>query len=194
MSSVTRYTIADLEDIPTPWDDTRYGLIDGELHVSPQSHLMHQAVTGSIILALHRWDTENRVGFPIRAPGVIFSPEDSVAPDVVWISRQRLATGADDNGHIRTAPELMVEVLSPGTTHQQRDRVAKLRLYSREGVDEYWIVDWESQTVEVYRRSGAELVRCETLANGDYLTSPLSLGFSFPVHDLWSTFPQPKSA
>lgn len=60
-------------------------------------------------------------------------------------------------------------------------REKKLALYLRRGVDEYWIVDRESATVEVYRRSNAALALVATLKPDDTLTSPLPPGFALPV-------------
>ena len=43
--------------------------------------------------------------------------------------------------------ELVVEVLSPDGANERRDREVKLKLYSRRGVLEYWIVDWRTQQI-----------------------------------------------
>lgn len=51
---------------------------------------------------------------------------------------------------IKGAPELVVEIGSPGT--RKRDETVKKRLYERFGVDEYWVIDLELDTIEVYRR------------------------------------------
>ena len=80
-----------------------------------------------------------------------------------WISNERLATGLDESGHLTNAPELIVEVLSPGTQNEQRDREVKLKLYTERGVQEYWILDWRVQQVEVYRRQNAILKLVATL-------------------------------
>ena len=101
------------------------------------------------------------------------------------MSRDRLAAIQDDAGHLRAAPELVVEVLSAGASNARRDRGLKLTLYSRRGVREYWIVDWRQQTVEVYRREQATLRLVATLGNEDTLTSPLLPDFSTPVAGLW---------
>jgi Uma2 family endonuclease len=111
-----------------------------------------------------------------------------VIPDVVWISRERLLALQDEAGHLRGAPELVVEVLSPGAANERRDREVKLALYARRGVDEYWIVNWRMRTVQVYRRDGAALRPVATLQGQDTLTSPLLPGFSCPVSRLWPPF------
>jgi Uma2 family endonuclease len=78
-----------------------------------------------------------------------------------------------------------VEVLSPGARNERRDRDLKLKLYSRQGVQEYWIADWLLRTIQVYRRQEAELRLVATLRGDDVLTSPLLPGFSCPLPSLW---------
>jgi len=110
----------------------------------------------------------------------------NVVPDVVWISHERLAALMDEAGHLTGAPELAVEVLSPGVENERRDREAKLKLYGSRGIREYWIVDWRLQQVEVYRRDQAMLRLVSTLFAEDVLTSPLLPGFACPVARLFT--------
>ena len=184
MSTTRRYTSADLERLPDV-EGTRYEIIDGELHVSKQPSWEHQYACSETITALQNWSHQSELGLTLVAPGVIFAEDDDVAPDVVWVSRERLAAFRDATGHLRGAPELVVEVLSPGAANERRDREAKLRLYSRQGVDEYWIVDWRTRTVEQFRREHAALRLVATLTSRDALTSPLLPGFACPVSTLW---------
>ncbi|MBR8833530.1 MAG: Uma2 family endonuclease [Stigonema ocellatum SAG 48.90 = DSM 106950] len=72
-------------------------------------------------------------------------------------------------------------LLSPGKKNERRDREAKLKLYSVQGVHEYWIVSLLEQKVEVYRRSQGILRLTLTLYRQDELTSPLLPGFSCVV-------------
>ena len=104
---------------------------------------------------------------------------------MIWISHTRRATALGPDGHLHAAPELVVEILSPGTTNERRDREAKLKLYSRRGVLEYWIVDWRTQQVEAYRREELALRLVATLYTTDTLTSPLLPGFSCEVVTLF---------
>ena len=171
-----RWTIADV-DLLTADEWKRYEIIDGELFVTRAPHSKHQITIGRICRALQNWSDEAGNGEAIPTPGVIFSEADSVIPDVVWISRDRLTVLLDEAGHITGAPELIVEILSPGTTNERRDRVAKLKLYSTQGVQEYWIADYRSQQVEVYRRDNAQLKLVTTLLATDEITSPLLSSF-----------------
>ncbi|MBI1761601.1 MAG: Uma2 family endonuclease [Acidobacteria bacterium] len=127
----------------------------------------------------------------VLAPGVIFSIYDAVAPDVVWVSAERLPQILGENGKLNDAPDLVVEVISPGWQNETRDRDTKLKLYSRRGVREYWIVDWQKKRVEVFRRQRTRLTQIATLLNEDALTSPLLPGFACPVASLFMPTPSP---
>jgi Uma2 family endonuclease len=84
---------------------------------------------------------------------------------------------------------LIVEVLSPGSANEKRDREAKLKLYSRRGVHEYWIADWRRRQIEVFRREDTQLKLNATLAESDTLTTPLLSGFTCPVASLFAGIP-----
>jgi Uma2 family endonuclease len=155
MTVQRRYTSADLDNLPDI-EGIRYEIVDGELLVSKQPSWHHQTACGEVFASLRDWSRTTRLGRAAEAPGMVFSDDtsDDVIPDVVWISSGRLARALDAAGHLTVGPELVVEVLSPGSTNERRDRETKLGLYSRRGVDEYWIVDWRQHRVEVFRRGG----------------------------------------
>ncbi|BAY77778.1 hypothetical protein NIES25_42470 [Nostoc linckia NIES-25] len=119
------------------------------------------------------------------APGIIFSDADNVIPDVVWASHERLKLLLDEAGHLTGAPELVVEVLSPGEKNEKRDKETKLKLYSVQGVQEYWICDCIQKKVEIYRREQAVLKLVSTLFHQDELTSSLLPGFNCLVSKLF---------
>jgi Uma2 family endonuclease len=188
MTSTLRWTSADLELLPD--DGKRREIIDGELYVSKQPGLYHQEVCGAVYTELRRWSREHDKGRAVLAPGVIFAEDDDVAPDVVWISSARLNAVLGAGGHLHGPPELVVEVLSPGTPNKRRDREAKLKLYSRRGVSEYWIADWEARSVEVYRQENGELHLAATLSGNDSLDTPLLEGFAVEVSELFEGVPK----
>src|SRR5438874_6915621 len=120
MSTVPRYTTTDLEGFPSI-DGVRYEIIDGDLYVSKPPDWHHQHAGGEIYRVLQDWSQETGAGLAILAPGIIFASDDNVAPDLVWIARDRLAGLFDEAGHLRAAPTLVVEILSPGAENERRD-------------------------------------------------------------------------
>jgi Uma2 family endonuclease len=183
-TSSVRWTTADLELFAGDRTN-RYEIIDGELFVTRAPHWKHQAICINVGTVLKLWSDETGLGEAVVTPGIIFSDSDNVIPDVVWASNKRLDLLLDDAGHLTGAPELVVEVLSLGDKHEKRDRETKLKLYSVQGVQEYWIVDRREEKVEVYRRENAVLKLAATLFSQDELTSPLLPGFNCLVGKLF---------
>ncbi len=188
MATALGMTIHDLEGFPTPLDDQRYELIDGELYVSTQPHWRHQSGAANVISLLWSWNRQSGAGMVIDAPGVIFANDTAVAPDVVWVSAERLDAVLGEDGKLHAAPDLIVELLSPGAENERRDRETKLSLYSRQGVREYWIVDWQRRALQVYRRREARLELVATLLADDVLQSPLLPGFAVQIGDLFAPY------
>ena len=179
-----RWTSAELEFLPE--NGNRYEIIEGELVVTRAPHWKHQKVTNNVCVELTNWSRQTQLGEAVQVPGLIFTDADNVIPDVVWVSYERLAEILDEYGHLRGAPELVVEVLSPGEENEKRDRLSKLKLYSVQGVREYWIFDRLQQKVEVYRRENGILKLAMTLFKEDNLSSLLLPGFSGSVAALFA--------
>jgi Uma2 family endonuclease len=180
-SETVKFTIYDLEILASQNVEKRYEIIDGELFMTRAPHWNHQRAIDNLICDLTIWSRVSGTGEARTTPGIIFSEYDSVIPDVIWISHERLNVLLDEDGHLTGAPELIVEVLSPGTRNVERDKEIKLKLYSVRGVEEYWIVNYILKKVEVYRREQAQLKLVTTLQENDIVTSPLLPGFSCQV-------------
>ncbi|MEW6212997.1 MAG: Uma2 family endonuclease [Acidobacteriota bacterium] len=173
-------TIVDLEAMPE--DGNRYELIEGELFVSRAPSLDHQRIVRNLLIVFGDYLRQNPVGESFPGPGVLFSIFSGVIPDVVFISNERIeeiATGT----HITGAPDLVVEILSPGVENERRDRKAKLQLYRTYRVKEYWIVDPRRKTIDVYRSHRLRL--SAKLSRRDEITTPLLPGFRSPVRDIF---------
>ncbi len=181
----SRFTSRDLERLPAV-EGIRYEIVDGNLYVSKQPHWHHQYASDEAIWALRVWDKQTGLGTVLSVPGLVFTEDNDVVPDVVWISRARLAAVADAAGHLTAAQELVVEVLSPGRENERRDREVKRALYARQGVEEYWIIDWLRRAVDVYRRIENDLALVETLTGEAVLTAPLLPDFALPIAGLWA--------
>ena len=174
-----RWESADLNLLPE--NNNHYEIIDGELYVTRAPHNKHQKTCGRFFTALDIWSQATNLGEAEIGAGLIFGDNDDVIPDVIWMSNEKYTALIDDTGHFRGAPELVIEVLSSGTENEKRDRQLKLKLYSSQGVLEYWIADWRAKQIQVYRRENGILKLAVTLFVTDILTSPLLPEFSCPL-------------
>jgi Uma2 family endonuclease len=182
-----RWTSADLELFP---DDPRlrYEIIDGALYVSKAPHWHHQLVADRISRALGNWNDAATLDEVASGPGIILD-DDNLIPDLVWISQARLVQALGPDGKLHALPELVVEILSPGKQDIQRDRESKPIVYARQGVQEYWIVDWVARTFEIYQLQVTMFVLTTTFHLGDTLTSPLLPGFALPLAQVFAGLP-----
>ena len=114
----------------------------------------------------------------------VFSFHDVVEPDLVFVGPDQndILTAQDIQG----TPALLIEILSPST--RTRDQDIKHRLYERNGVREYWLVDLDLNAVTVYRRSAGDAfppVAHLTAERHDTLETPLVPGWSVPLARLF---------
>jgi len=169
-----------------PDDGNRYELLEGEIYVSRAPGLTHQRVIGNIYLALRLYLETTPIGEVLSTPGVIFDQFNGVIPDLVFISNElkdRIGTGEK----ITEAPELMIEIVSPGKENAERDRLVKRRVYAKHGVKEYWVADPEARTLEIYRLKHRSLALVATLAGKDEITTPLLPGFACTVNQIFNS-------
>ncbi len=142
------YTVEDYKSL-TESSDQRYELIDGNLYMTPSPSIRHQAVLTNIFLLLASHVRASGSGRVLVAPlDVVLGRGEQrsvVQPDLLYISKDRASLLADD---IVGAPDLVIEILSPSTA--RRDAVLKKSLYARSGVREFWIVDVDVETVDVF--------------------------------------------
>src|SRR5205814_650650 len=119
-------TIADWEALPE--DGNRYELIEGELFVSRALSLKHQRIVSNLDYIFRRYLDQHPIGEIIPRPGVILSEFSGVIPDLIFMSNARRAE-IDKGDRLAGAPELIIEILSPGPENERRDRQVKRQLY-----------------------------------------------------------------
>jgi Uma2 family endonuclease len=182
MSISTKFTYEDLKLIPP--DRNRYEIVDGELFVSPAPRPLHQRITGNIFAVLRQHVRQHRLGEVFVAPvDVVLATGTVLEPDVLFVSRSRLHSIGQDN--LSGPPDLVAEVISEST--KRLDREVKLKQYALYGVSEYWLVDPEGKSVEVFRLKDEGYHQVERLGFGDTLTSPLLSGLQLAVASLWES-------
>ncbi|MFW6193025.1 MAG: Uma2 family endonuclease [Gemmatimonadota bacterium] len=151
---LSQITWQDVQQMPD--DGVRREAIGGDLYASPVPPVRHQEICVDLMVALDRIVTTGGHGTLLPGPiGVEFpATREGVQPDIVFVHQARVGIIGED--WIRGAPDLVVEIVSPST--EERDRGVKLRLYWRQGVPEYWIVDPEAEEVEIWGFRGEQPV------------------------------------
>ena len=149
--ALSQITWHDVQQMPD--DGHRREAIGGELHVTAAPSSRHQEISATLAASLYEILVRQGHGRLFHAPGVEFpGTGEGVQPDLAFVSQTRSEVVEAD--WIRGAPDLVIEILSPST--EERDRGLKLKLYRRQGVPEYWIVDPETEVVEVWDLHGEE--------------------------------------
>lgn len=162
-------------------EDKRYELVEGELIMVPAPNTEHQRIIGNLYLQLRQFVEERKIGEVFIAPyDVVLSRYDVVQPDLIFVSEKKLNIITEQN--IQGVPDLVIEILSPD---QNRDRIIKKKLYAKYGIKEYWIVDPESQTVEVMELDKKGYQTVATFSKEDKLTSTTFPGFSLPLKEIF---------
>jgi len=179
------WTYSDL--VALPEDQLRHELIDGEHFVTPSPNTGHQEISKRLFRALDAHVERHQAGEVLYAPfDVKLSLSTVLVPDLVYFTTERFARVVNEK-HATAAPDLVVEILSPGT--RRRDKGRKRAVYDREGVSEYWLVDQEARSITVLRRpranAGLTDVAVLTLAKGETLESPLFPGLQIPLRDVF---------
>ena len=180
-----RWTYSELVALPD--DQMRHELIDGEHYVSPSPATTHQEISKRLFLALNAHVERHRLGEVLYAPfDIKLSAWTVLVPDLVYFTAARFAEVVNER-HATAAPDLVVEILSPGT--RRRDLGRKRAVYDRDGAREYWIVDPEARSITVLRRprsnAGLTDVTVHALAGGDVLESPLFPGLKLRLRDVF---------
>ena len=167
-----------------PEDGNRYEVIRGSLFMSPTPFIRHQQIVTSLGGLLYRFVKDVGAGIALVSPvDVVLSEENVVQPDIVFISKVRQSIVSEKN--VQGAPDLVVEILSEG--NRRHDEVTKRKLYERFGVQEYWIVDPELETMKIYRLENEAYNRIAELSteNSDTLRSQLLPGFECDLKEMF---------
>lgn len=165
-----------------PANGKQLQLIEGEFIMSPAPKTYHQAISRNLLVILHSYVTQYKLGEVYDAPtDVVFSDADVTQPDILFVSKERLKIITKDN--IKGAPDLVIEILSEKT--RKLDVEVKRRLYARHGVKEYWIVDPDKKTVDVLTLSRSGYIRYGLYKKGHTLASPILPGLNIKVLEIF---------
>ena len=158
-------------------------LWDGELVMSPAPSFFHQEIVDRFHDLLKAWVRGRGLGKTAVAPlDMVLAPRRAVQPDVIFVSKERLGIIRDC---LQGAADLVAEVISPES--RRRDRIDKRDLYEQHGVQEYWLIDPEAQTVEVLHLEAGEFRLAGRWRPGEHAQARLLEGFQVDVATLFSS-------
>jgi Uma2 family endonuclease len=130
-----------------PDDGDRYEVIRGQVVVTPGPSPRHQWVLKKLYRQVDEYVERHRLGLVFHGVDLLFVSGEYLRPDMLFVPADRLE-GITSRG-IEVAPDLVVEVLSPGC--ERTDRDLKPPRYGEHGVPAYWLVDTTKNAIEVYR-------------------------------------------
>lgn len=124
-------------------------LVNNQLVMEPAPDFYHQDVVTEIARLLSNHVVEEGMGKLVVSPvDVYFNNENVFQPDVIFIAADRLSS-LIRKGRVHGAPDLIIEVLSPGT--EGKDKRKKKPIYEKHGVKEYWLVNPQTKQVVGYQ-------------------------------------------
>jgi Uma2 family endonuclease len=175
-----RWTYDDYAQLPD--NGLRYEVIKGELYMSPAPSPDHQRASFDIAFAINQFVKQHNLGQIFHAPLDVILPGRAtpVQPDILFISHQRREIIKEK--FIEGAPDLIVEVISPG--NPAHDRRVKFHLYAEAGVPEYWLVDPIACTIEIYVLRGQAYAPLGPFNAGDIAYSEQLPEFTLPVKEI----------
>ncbi len=141
------------EYLNLPDDGMRYEIADGVLLLTPSSTGSHQDTIGEVCFYLRSHVKLAGLGLVIKAPFIVeLSAKDVFQPDIVVVMNAHLDRVQEKK--VVGAPDLVVEVSTSGTA--AFDRLTRYDTYEYTGVQEYWILNLERRTVEIFVLEGDE--------------------------------------
>ena len=165
-----------------PDNGMRYEIIRGDLYMSPAPRPKHQRVIVALLKHLLTYLEQKPIGEVLISPIDLILPDltDPVQPDLLFISQEKLDIVKEN--FIEGVPELIVEVLSPG--NPEHDRRTKFRVYAAAGVKEYWLIDPDARTTEVYVLRGEAYALAQIFGVDQTIRSEVLAEFTAPVAEI----------
>jgi Uma2 family endonuclease len=166
------YTYEDYRNLP---EGAPYQLIGGELILTPVPSIYHQIISGRLGFQVRAFVTQQNLGLVLCAPvDVCLGETETYQPDILFISKERMEIV--EPARINEAPDLVVEILSPASVYY--DLRKKFKIYERYGVKEYWIVDPEDKSVQVFMLKDGKFILDQEAGSADEVSSRLLSGFT----------------
>lgn len=165
-----------------PEDGWIYEVIEGELHRSPAPQIRHQICKGNLFAAFWNYNKQHKAGAVLDAPSDVILPgyTTPVQPDIIFVLKDHLEIIKKEQ--VEGIPDILVEVLSPWNWNV--DRQKKFKVYAKAGVPEYWIVDPDQRTIELYVLRGNTYHLLGKYGASETARSNVLSGFEVAVEDI----------
>ena len=162
-------------------EDAIEEVVNGEVRIMPPNKWKHALIVENVAHALHRQVNEPEVLVVTTQFGLIIRkrPLTSRVPDLAMFVKKDVV---EHDGYIHSAPELVVEVLSPANT--RAERAEKLRDYEALGIPEVWVLSPEARTFEVLQLLDGKLRTVQVLTQGQ-LSPQRFPGVGVEVSSIW---------
>lgn len=164
----------------------RYELLHGDFYMVPAPTTRHQLISSNLYSLLRRQIKQHRLGKILYSPVDVIlghgNAREVVQPDLVFVAASR--SDIIKLHGIEGPPDLVVEILSAGTA--ERDRGYKLTMYARHGVGEYWIVDPDLQSLEVFQAGPAAYLAPVRYAQAEVMTCALLGDLSIALEEVFA--------
>ena len=156
-----------------------YELFDGEIMKRSAPSLIHQRISRKLLGKMDTYIEEKKLGEVFSAPvDLNLDEHNAFQPDLAFISKERSFLIEDDD-YIKGAPDLVVEIISPGTV--KKDRVIKKDLCERFAVREYWLVDPLNKGIEIYTMQEDKYVLHDLQEISGKISSTVLTGFELEL-------------
>jgi Uma2 family endonuclease len=150
-------------------------VINNVIYMSPAPSFPHQDVCTQLASLIRLHSSAENLGKCIASPiDVYFDDKNIFQPDIIFISNENMNIVKDEK--VKGAPDLIVEVLSPG--NKKHDTERKRPVYEKHGVKEFFIVDPRNKEVITYYLMNNKFIKQETAA-GKITSLLLKKSFSF---------------
>lgn len=150
-------------------------VINNVIYMSPAPTFPHQEVLSNLHASMNVYGRKSNLGKCLVSPiDVYFDEKNILQPDIIFISNENMSIVKDEK--VKGAPDLIVEVLSPG--NKKHDTERKRPVYEKYGVKEFFIIDPRTKEVITYYLRNNKFIKQES-TSGKITSMLLKKSFAF---------------
>jgi Uma2 family endonuclease len=189
MAGVQRMTLEEFRALPE--GPPYYEYEEGELILVASPTPEHQDIVGELSHVLRQFVRQQQLGRVVMEVDVYLPDGRGYIPDLAYLATERLHLLHPTDRKIHGSPDLVVEVTS---STPARDRVHKFRVYYKNGVPWYWIIDSNTLAIEEYHATAEGYLRTASVALGEEFRPQLFPGLAINLAALLGIEPASGSS